>query len=622
MMPGDSLLGAVSLGDDRTAFRVWAPAVASVTLELSSPAPRRIRLEREADGYHAAVVSGVPVGSEYRFGLDGRLSRPDPASRWQPLGVHGPSRVVDSAYAWGDERWKGRPLREYVVYELHVGTFTPEGTLAAAAAHLPALRDLGVTAVELMPVAQFPGTRNWGYDGVYPFAVQDSYGGPLGLRQFVDAAHAADLAVVLDVVYNHLGPEGNYLADFGPYFTDRYRTPWGRALNFDGADSDGVRDFFLANAAMWQTEFHLDALRLDAVHAIRDFSAVAFLEELAETTRGRAERLGRAFYLIAESDLNLARHIVPRDQGGYGLDAQWSDDFHHVLHVLLTGESAGYYADYRGGVSQLAKVWREGYAYTGEYSAYRRRRHGSSPAQASARQFVVCAQNHDQIGNRRLGDRLAASLTPSDLRLAAAAVLFSPFIPLLFMGEEYGEIAPFQYFVSHGDPALVEAVRRGRREEFAAFGWRGEVPDPQAESTWQQCQLNRQLAAEMPHRGLLEFYRECLRLRRLLRPLVGQEKDTLSTRVHGLVPALLASSRVEGESTALLLHFGSEPVEWEVALGEGRWVRVLDSEDHRWGGAGSGMPAELEAKAESVRLTLAPRSAVLWHQPRLPGRWC
>jgi len=430
-------LGGRIAAEGRTSFRVWAPQAERMEVRVVAPKERLIPLAPEGRGYYAAEVEGVPAGSDYWYLLDGERERPDPASGWQPHGVHGPSRVVPPEFAWTDHGWRGLKWRESVLYELHVGTFTPEGTLAAAAARLPELRQLGVTAVELMPLAQFPGERNWGYDGVYPYAVQDSYGGPLAFKEFVQRAHEVGLGVILDVVYNHLGPEGNYLAEFGPYFTERYRTPWGAALNFDGPHSDEVRQFFVENALRWQTEYHVDALRLDAVHAIRDFSAVTFLEELGEATRRQAERMGRPFQLVAESDMNMARHILPRDLGGYGLDAQWSDDFHHALHVLLTGEREGYYADYEG-VSCLARVWREGYAYTGEYSVHRRHRYGSSPRRNPVKQFVVCAQNHDQVGNRMFGDRYGAQMAPRDLRLAAATLLWSPFVPLLFMGEEYG----------------------------------------------------------------------------------------------------------------------------------------------------------------------------------------
>jgi maltooligosyltrehalose trehalohydrolase len=363
-----------------------------------------------------------------------------------------------------------------------VGTFTPEGTFEAIIPHLDELRELGITAVELMPVAQFPGTRNWGYDGVYPFAVQNSYGGPEGLKRLVNACHGRGIAVVLDVVYNHLGPEGNYLWDFGPYFTDRYKTPWGSAINFDGPHSDPVRRLFIENALYWVTEFRMDGLRIDAVHGILDFSAYPFLEELASAVHEKAERLNRRVYVIAESDLNDTRVIRSRELGGYGLDAQWNDDFHHALHTLLTEDQTGYYQDF-GRLGDLVKAFREGFVCSGQYSSYRRRRHGNSSRDIPAGCFVVFAQNHDQVGNRMRGERLSQLVCRERMKLAAGVVFLSPFIPLLFMGEEYGETAPFPYFISHSDADLVEAVRRGRREEFAAFGWSQEPPDPQIPMT-------------------------------------------------------------------------------------------------------------------------------------------
>jgi maltooligosyltrehalose trehalohydrolase len=412
------------------------------------------------------VVQGVKPGTRYFYRLDGNTERPDPASKFQPEGVHGPSQVIDPHFVWEELHWSGIPFSHYVLYELHVGTFTAQGTFDAIVPHLDELKDLGITSIEIMPVAQFPGDRNWGYDGVYPGAVQNSYGGPEGLKRLIDACHQRGLAVTLDVVYNHLGPEGNYLCDFGPYFTDRYHTPWGAAINFDGPDSDAVRRFFIENALSWVTEFRLDALRLDAVHGIFDFSALHFLQELAAAVHEQAERLNRRIYVIAESDLNDVRLVSSPELGGYGLDAQWNDDFHHALHTLLTGERTGYYEDF-GRIQDLAKAFAEGFVYSGAYSPARRRRHGNTSKDLAADRFVVCAQNHDQVGNRLKGDRLSALVSFEGLKLAAAVVLLSPFIPLLFMGEEYGETAPFPYFVSHSDPDLIEVVRRGRRAEFA-----------------------------------------------------------------------------------------------------------------------------------------------------------
>ncbi len=465
-MPSESAktnrqIGALYLGDDQCEFIVWAPQAERIVLKIVAPRERLLPLQRDEQGYWRRLVEKLPAGTDYCYQLDGSIERPDPASAYQPGGVHGPSRVIDhAAFTWTDQTWGGRPLDEFIIYELHVGTFTPEGTFAAVIPRLAAMRELGITAVELMPVAQFPGTRNWGYDGTNPFAVQNSYGGPDGLKALVDACHGHGLAVILDVVYNHLGPEGNYLRDFGPYFTDRYRTPWGEAVNFDGPGSDAVRGYFIANALNWLRHYHVDALRLDAVHAIYDFSPRPFLQELAAQVDAFADLEQRSCLLIAESDLNDARLIRPAEQSGYGLHAQWNDDFHHSLHTLLTLERQGYYADF-GRIEDLAKAFREGFVYSWRYSPYRQRHHGSSSADRPGQQLVVCSQNHDQVGNRPTGERLITLAGCEAAKTAAAAVCFAPFIPLLFMGEEYGEESPFLYFTDFADQDLQDAVRTG-----------------------------------------------------------------------------------------------------------------------------------------------------------------
>ncbi|HJT17363.1 MAG TPA: malto-oligosyltrehalose trehalohydrolase, partial [Thermoanaerobaculia bacterium] len=428
-------MGATLLDGGRCEFRVWSPNRERVAVCIDS---QKYPLTKNSNGYHETILP-ARAGTRYKFAFDG-VERPDPASRFQPEGVHGPSEVVDPHFEWHDASWKNIPLEDYVIYELHVGTFTREGTFDAAIDKLDALKDLGITAVELMPVGQFPGHRNWGYDGTYIYAPQNSYGGPHALKRLVDAAHQRGLAMILDVVYNHLGPEGNYLAEFGPYFTDRYKTAWGLALNFDGPNSDSVREFFVQNARMWIDEFHFDALRVDAVHAIVDHSAQPFLQDLTTAVH----QCSRRAYMIAESDLNDPRVIMSGDELGLGFDSQWSDDFHHALHVLLTGEKIGYYCAY-GKVSDLARTIETGYLYTGQYSPYRRRKYGAEPRTDDGVQFVVSTQNHDQIGNRMNGDRLSTLVSRDKLRVAAAALILSPFIPMIFMGEEYGETAPFQY---------------------------------------------------------------------------------------------------------------------------------------------------------------------------------
>jgi maltooligosyltrehalose trehalohydrolase len=604
-------LGATYLGDGRCAFLVWAPHAREVAVRLVAPREQRVALAAGADGYHGGVVEDVAPGARYFYVLDGQKERPDSAARYQPDGVHGPSEVVDpGAFAWSDAGWFGIPRRQLVIYELHVGTYSEAGTFEALVPHLDGLRDLGVTAIELMPVAQFPGSRNWGYDGVYPYAVQASYGGPEGLRRLVDACHARGLAVLLDVVYNHLGPEGNYLRDFGPYFTDVYHTPWGAALNFDGPASGAVRRYFVENARYWLREYHLDGFRLDAVHAILDRSAVPFLEELGEAVHAEGERLGRRVHVIAESDLNDARLIRPRVVGGYGLDGQWSDDFHHALHALLTGERDGYYQDF-GRLEDLARALRDGYAYADRYSRFRQRRHGNTAWACSADQFVICAQNHDQIGNRAAGERLTALTDFAGLKLAACAVCLAPFLPLLFMGEEYGEPHPFQYFVSHSDAALVEAVRRGRRAEFAAFHQADAVPDPQDEATLRASRLQHALRDEGPHRALYDLYRELLRLRRELPALADLRRDRLAVIAEEPDGLLLLRRWTETEEVAVLMFFGSASATLAAPIPAGRWEKVLDTADARWQGEGGAVPAALDSPGR-VDLTLRPREAVVF----------
>jgi maltooligosyltrehalose trehalohydrolase len=596
-----------------------------VAVHLLAPCDEEIPLVPAPRGYFVGVGPDVGPGAQYKYVLDGQREFPDPASRFQPLGVHGPSAVIaPAAYAWQDGGWSGVAQSDLVFYELHVGTFTSEGTFDAIIPRLDGLRELGVTAIELMPIAQFPGARNWGYDGVYPYAVQDSYGGPEGLQRLVDACHARGLAVFLDVVYNHLGPEGNYLGEYGPYFTDRYKTPWGPALNFDGPHSDEVRRYFVEQALYFLTAFHLDGFRLDAVHAIADQSAVPFLQDLAAAVHSRAEQLGRRVQVIAESDQNDARLVLPPIVHGYGLDGQWSDDLHHALHSLLTGERAGYYEDF-GELEHLAQAYRRGFVFAGEYSSHRQRRHGSPPRLLRGEQLVVCSQNHDQVGNRARGERLSALVDFNRLKLAAAVVLLSPFVPLLFMGEEYGEPRPFLYFTSHGDPALVEAVREGRRTEFAGFAWQGEVPDPQDAATFAASKLQHELARQEQHSVLREFYAELLRLRRKIPSLAALDKDLVEARI--LAPgnvlfvrrkaALLSQHHGsgagddQGAEACMLFAFAQELCSVAPQFPPGHWVKRLDAAEERWCGPGSAVPSAVDA-TESLCLTLSPSSAAVF----------
>ncbi|TEB12882.1 Malto-oligosyltrehalose trehalohydrolase [Pelotomaculum sp. FP] len=606
-------LGAIYKGDGRCRFLVWAPLAEHVAVHIVSPRERLAPLTRGQHGYHHGEVAGVEPGSLYFYLLDGKKERPDPTSRHQPQGVHGPSQVVDPHdFAWSDQCWFGLARQNLVFYELHVGTFTPEGAFESAIPHLEGLRQLGVTAVEIMPVAQFPGSRNWGYDGVYPFSAQNSYGGPEGLKRLVDSCHRHGLAVFLDVVYNHLGPEGNYLRDFGPYFTDRYLTPWGQALNFDGPGSDEVRRFFMENALYWITEFHMDGLRLDAVHAITDKSALPFLEELAATAHRTGDKLGRRVYVVAESDLNDPRLIRPRAVGGYDLDGQWSDDFHHALHALLTGEHSGYYRDF-GQLQHLVRALRLGYVYTGQYSAYRQRRHGQQAHFCETSQFVVFTQNHDQVGNRARGERLSQLVSFNGLKLAAGVLILSPFTPLLFMGEEYGETAPFQYFTSHSDPDLVEAARKGRREEFASFGWENGVPDSQDKETFLRSRLDHSLCRQGRHHALRRFYRELLRLRRELPVLSGLNGNDMEADAVGYASVLLLRRWSSDDEICAVFSFHNKETAVSLPLPAGNWRKLLDSAEEQWLGEGSKVPAALTSP-EEMWITLSPMACLLFER--------
>ena len=596
-------VGANRLPDGSWEFLLWAPQARAVSLHVLRGNGDRIAMEPLPDGYHRMTVETLEPGSEYFYQLDAGRDLPDPASRFQPQGVHGPSQIVDlDAFRWTDHSWKGTALERSVFYELHIGTYTPEGSFDAVIPHLPELAALGITTIELMPVAQFPGPRNWGYDGVYLFAPQNTYGGPESLQRLVNAAHQHGLSVALDVVYNHLGPEGNYLNAYGPYFTDRYRTPWGQAINFDGEESDDVRRFFIENALYWLEDYHFDALRLDAVHGIYDFGARHFLAELKASVADLSQRLGRKIHLIAESDLNDSCLLHPPERGGYNLDAQWSDDFHHSVHTLLTRENVGYYSDY-GGVEPLVSTLQDGWYYSGQYSKHRKRRHGNSPRGISPSKFVVCNQNHDQVGNRAAGERLTSLVNFEALKLTAGINLLSPFVPMLFMGEEYGETAPFQYFTSHRDPALVEAVRRGRREEFAAFGWEGRVPDPQDEQTYSRSHLDHSLKEKEPHRTLLRFYQRLIQIR---------EEQQLGTPAPRIVRelggcALLIMRENASRQLAMVCNFAEFPVALNLPDLAGKWTTVIHSADASWNGPEPNLAPEITLLAAG-KLLLSPHS--------------
>jgi maltooligosyltrehalose trehalohydrolase len=504
-------------------LKVWAPFARRVDVQIGGS---RIEMEQDPGGWWRVDTRFAEHGVDYSFIPDGDNPLPDPRSPWQPRGVHGPSRILDhKRFPWTDGHWQPPPLSSAVIYELHVGAFSPEATFDGVLSRLDYLVDLGVTHVQLMPVSTFSGSRGWGYDGVDLFAPHEVYGGPEGLRRLVDGCHEKGLAVILDVVYNHLGPEGNYLERFGPYFTARHSSPWGKAVNFDGPDSDEVRRFFCDNAIMWLRDYHFDGLRMDAIHAIVDTSAVHILEQLAVEVEALEAEVGRRLTLIAESDLNDPRVVRAREAGGYGIDAQWSDDFHHALHAVLTGEREGYYRDF-GSLAGLAKALTNVFVYDGQYSAYRRRSHGRPVETLNGHRFLGYIQNHDQVGNRARGERLSRLVDLGRLKIAAAMVFISPFIPLLFQGEEWGASTPFQYFTDHQDKELGKAVHRGRHEEFSAFGWKFEdIPDPQAPETFQRSRLNWEERDREVHRSILEWYRSLISLRRSTPSLLDGRLD-------------------------------------------------------------------------------------------------
>lgn len=549
-------------------FKVWAPIASRVELQSEN---RSFPLSATAGGWWERSLEWAH-GSSYAFVLDGKGPFPDPRSAWQPEGVHGPSRLLDhSTFPWTDAGFQAAPLAAALIYEIHVGTFTPQGTFLAAIEKLDHLVQLGVTHVELMPVTSFSGQFGWGYDGVSLFAPHAAYGEPNDLKRLVDACHARNLAILLDVVYNHLGPSGNYLDQYGPYFTSRYTTPWGTAINYDDADADEVRRFFCDNAILWLRDYHFDGLRLDAIHSIFDNSAFPFLEQLAGEVKQLESQLSRRLVLIAESDLNAPRVVLPPDRGGYGLTAQWSDDFHHALHVLLSGENNGYYADY-GSLADLAKALRQAFVRDGDYSAYRRRHVGRQPAGLSGDRFVVCFQNHDQVGNRAQGERASQLINVRRLKIGAALVLTSPFVPLLFQGEEWGAQTPFLFFADHPEPELAQAVRDGRRLEFAGFGWKPEdIPDPGDPKTFQRSKLDWAEPFRDPHSEVFQWYRELIRLRRTESALQPGSMEQTNVRFDETARWLV----VERDALSVACNFNSTAQ--VVPLGDGQFETLLAS---------------------------------------------
>ncbi|MFZ0565307.1 MAG: malto-oligosyltrehalose trehalohydrolase [Chlamydiales bacterium] len=534
-------LGANIQQDGSTSFKVWAPFHLSLAVEIEKKGI--FPLLKQPEGYFSLTVEEVGTQDCYFYVMENGLNRPDPVSRSLPKGVHGPTQIIDPySYEWQDGDWKGIDLRDCIFYELHVGTFTSEGTFEAIIEKLDYLIDLGVNCIEIMPVAQFPGRWNWGYDGASLYAPFSGYGGAEGLKQLVDASHQKGIAVCLDVVYNHLGPEGNYLGEFGPYFSEIYHTPWGKAFNYDGAYSDSVRDFVIKNALYWIVEYHIDALRLDALHGIYDFSASPMLPELVVEVKKISEALGKKIHILAETGLNDSRVVRPKEEGGWEMSALWNDDFHHAAHVSLTNERGTYYQDFEG-LSDLAKALKRAFIYDGEYSVFRKKRHGNSAVGLSFEKFIVFIQNHDQIGNRPLGERLSVLVGRERLKLAALLLLMTPSPPLLFMGEEYGERAPFEYFVDYEEEQLMRSIYEGRKKEFH----KEDMPFPGKES------FDNSLLTWDMDRELFSLYRDLIAFRKQNLPKKG----------------------ITGEDVQVYYSPEEEWLAWEYQAESGKWIGVI-----------------------------------------------
>lgn len=591
--------------EGKAEVRFWAPEAVTVELKISDAV---LPLEKKDFGYWELFTDKIKPGTSYQFQLNGKDMLPDPASLSQPEGVHGASEAYDlNAFKWTDDHWKNPALDTYLLYELHTGTFTAEGNFDGIISKLDYLLDLGITAIEVMPVAQFPGGRNWGYDGVFPFAVQHSYGGAIGLQRLANACHEKGLAIILDVVYNHVGPEGNYFASSGPYFTDKYQTPWGSAINFDDAWSDGVREYYVENVLMWFRDFHIDTLRLDAVHAIKDFGVKHLLQDMRLAVDQLMKTTGRKHYLIVESDLNDNKYINPLSSKGYGMDAQWIDEFHHALRVAAGEPANGYYSDFKG-IHFLEKAYRDAYVYDGIYSAHRQKTFGGNAEGNPGGQFVVFSQNHDQVGNRMLGERTSNLVSYEMQKLLAGAVLCSPFLPMLFMGEEWGETNPFLFFTSHGDPELIEAVRKGRKAEFAAFHSEGEAPDPQEESTFNNSKLQWDLLSLNGHQQLLSFYKMAIALRKQYPALNNNDRKQMTVSADQLKNCLLLRRWEQGQQVLCMMNFSGQVQDLSIPDDIPHWKKILDSADPQWNGRATS-PSSVAALQ---LLTIQPQSILIY----------
>jgi maltooligosyltrehalose trehalohydrolase len=602
--------GARPLASGGVQFKVWSPLTKTMAVSITAPREFVVPME-SADGVFSAVIKEIGPGADYQYVIDGNKERPDPVSRFQPNGVHGASRLIDpEAFKWRDSGWHGLALKDYVINEIHIGTFTPAGTFESAIEKLDHLRETGITAIEIMPVAQFPGGRNWGYDGVFLYAVQSTYGGPDGLKLLVDATHRAGLAVVMDVVYNHLGPEGNYLPDFMPCFSHRYRSPWGEALNYDGQYSHGMRRYVIENALYWLTEYHIDALRLDAVHGILDFSAKHVLAELSEQFHAEAMKRGRQAFLIAESDLDDVRVIRPVSEGGWGMDAQWSDAFHHSVHTALTGDHHGYFEDYDG-LRDLAKALREGFVYDWRFSKFRKRFHGSSSKDRPGEQFVISTQNHDQVANALVGKRPIRLTSRGLEKVAAALLICAPNIPMLFMGQEYGATTPFTYFTDFPDQELGKAVSEGRKKEYASFLGQGFI-DPQSPEAFDTSKLDWRQLAQPQHQDMLKFHRDLLALRKHHKCLSNCRKDLTAVAFNQDARWItIERSDESGERAIIVCSLSDRKNEIPLDLPAPATLALFGGED----GAQSA-PARIEAGRRNITLAHAGAAVYLVNSER------
>lgn len=569
-------LGATIDSTGKTHFKVWAPHHETLSVQIEGG--RTSQMVRDESGFFIFETESIEPGDYYYYVFENGVLRPDPVSRSLPNCVHGPTEVIDpNAFQWNDHMWKGMDLRDAIIYELHVGTFTSEGTFEAVIDQLDHMKYLGVNCIEIMPIAQFPGRFNWGYDGASLFAPFSGYGGVEGFKHFVEACHQADIAVCLDVVYNHLGPEGNYLQEFGPYLSETYHTPWGKALNYDGPYSDSVRDFVIENALYWITEYHVDMLRLDAIHGIYDFSATPMLPELVDAVQEAGVQLGRTVHVTAESGQNDARAIRSKETGGYGLCGMWNDDFHHAAHVALTGEQGTYYSDFNG-LRDLATALSQGFVFDGKYSNFRKRRFGNNTADLPFEQFIVSLQNHDQIGNRPLGDRLSTLVNGERLKIAACLTLLTPSVPMLFMGEEYGERAPFEYFVDYENERLMKSIFQGRKVEFH----RQDMPFPGQESFDNSC-----LTWEFDQ-DLFALYRSLIAMRKMYPP----------------------KPEISGKDMHVYHTKGDKWLAWEYPTESGEWIGVLVYIGE--GEATLSLPFQRQG-GELLLATQAARGGELWH---------